>query len=84
MKGKIVVADDWVIDTYGKEFVKKLMDHEEHSEFIVPVTEDGKMAIVKLDNCRVKYYPAKHVHRTDDKGNEEKTEERYARAFGKA
>ena len=78
MKEKIAVLDDWVIDTYGKEFVKKLMDREEHSELIVPVTGDGKMAVVKLDNrtiIRVKYYPAKHVHRTDDQGNEEKTEE---------
>jgi hypothetical protein len=86
MKGKIAVSDDWVIDTYGKEFVKKLMDREEHSEFIVPVTEDGKSAVVKLDNrtiIRVKYYPAKHVHRTDDQGNEEKTEELYAKGIWK-
>ena len=34
MEEQIPVEDDWVIDTYGKELAKKLMDREDHSEFI--------------------------------------------------
>jgi hypothetical protein len=82
MTEQIAVTDDWVIDTYGKEFVNKLMDRAEHSEFIEPVAEDGRTTVLKLDNriiTRVKYIPPKFVHKTDDQGNEHKTEEVYAK-----
>jgi hypothetical protein len=38
MTEKLGVMDDWVIDTFGKDFVNKLMDRgEHHCEFIEPV-----------------------------------------------
>ena len=46
MTEQIAVTDDWVIDTYGKEFVNKLMDRAEHSEFIEPVAEDGRTTVL--------------------------------------
>ena len=72
------VTDDWVIDTYGKDIAGKLMDRAEHQEFIEPLNEDGVFASIKLDQrniCRVKYFPEKYVHMTNDKGIEHVTEE---------
>jgi hypothetical protein len=79
----IRVSDDWVIDTYGKELTKKLMDRGEHEEFIKPVNEDGRPIVLKLDQRqihRVKYYPAKLVHKTDDQGEDDMMPEVYAKA----
>ena len=84
MDEQIAVSDDWVIDTYGKDFVKKLMDREEHSEFIEPVNEDGRPTVLKIDDrkiTRVKYVPPKYVHKTDNNGNDHKTEEVYAKGI---
>jgi hypothetical protein len=50
------VTDDWVIDTYGKDIARKLMDRAEHQEFIKPLNEGAVFARVKLDQrniCRV-------------------------------
>jgi hypothetical protein len=76
LKGKatkeeiMILADDWVIDVYGKEVVNKLIDHGEHEDFILPMDKDGKLATFKLDNhliFRVKYVPPTFVHRYDEK-----------------
>jgi hypothetical protein len=56
------VPDDWVIDTYGKELANKLIDREEHSNFILPVNEEGMLATIQVDErkiIRVKYHPPK-------------------------
>ena len=56
----ITVPDDWVIDTYGKELAKKLIDRDEHSNFILPLNEDGMLATIQVDErkiTRVKYHP---------------------------
>jgi hypothetical protein len=70
MEEQIAVSDDWVIDTYGKDVVNKLMDREEHSEFIKPVTSDGRTTVLKLDDrtiTRVKYVPPKYIHKYDER-----------------
>jgi hypothetical protein len=59
---QISISDDWVIDMYGKELVKKLIDHDKNDEFIMPVTEEHKIT-------RVKYIPPKYVHKTDARVN---------------
>ena len=47
-KDNITVSDDWVIDTYGKDVTKKLMDHKEHNLFIKPpMNEDGRPIFFK-------------------------------------
>jgi hypothetical protein len=80
---KIKVSDDWVIDTYGKELTKKLMDREEHDLFIKPpMNEDGRPVFLKLDQRkihRVKYHPDKYIHKMDDQGKDQMTEEVYAK-----
>jgi hypothetical protein len=56
----MIVPDDWVIDTYGKELANKLIDREEHSNFILPVNEEGMLATIQVDErkiTRVKYHP---------------------------
>ena len=81
-KEHITVSDDWVFDTYGKDIANKLMDRGEHSEFIKPVNEDGRPIVLKLDQRkiqRVKYYPAKFIHKMDDQGKDQRTEEVYAK-----
>ena len=83
---RMSVTDDWVIDTYGKDIARKLMDRAEHEEFIEPLNEDGVFARVKLDQrniCRVKYCPEKYVHETDDKGVEYVTNEVHVKAMWK-
>ena len=84
----MAVTDDWVIDTYGKDFAKKFSDRGEHGEYIQPLREDGKIAKVKVDKCtvtQVKYYPPKYKHETDKDGsNERVTNEIYAEAVWKA
>jgi hypothetical protein len=80
------VTDDWVIDTYGKDIARKLLDHAEHQEFIEPLNQDGMFARVKLDQrniCRVKYCPEKYVHVADDKGIEHVTDEVRVKAVWK-
>jgi hypothetical protein len=82
----IFVTDDWVINTYGKDIARKLMDHVEHQEFIEALNQDGVFARVKLDQrniCRVKYCPEKYVHVTDDKGIEHVTDEVHVKAMWK-
>jgi hypothetical protein len=78
---KIKVSDNWVIDTYGKDLTKKLMDREEHNLFIKPpVNEDGRPIFLKLDQRkihRVKYCPDKYFHKTNDQGKDEMTDEVY-------
>jgi hypothetical protein len=74
----INVTNDWVIDTYGKDIARKLMNPVEHHEFIEPLNQDGVFERVKFDQrniCRVKYCPEKYVHVTDDKGIEYVTNE---------
>ena len=82
-KEHITVSDDWVFDTYGKDIANKLMDREEHDLFIKPpVNEDGRPIVLKLDQRkiqRVKYYPAKYIHKTDDQGKDQTTEDVYAK-----
>jgi hypothetical protein len=34
---EMMVTDDLIIDVYGTELDKKLIDHEEHEGFIKPV-----------------------------------------------
>ena len=59
------------------------MDREEHDLFIKPpVNEDGRPIVLKLDQRkiqRVKYYPAKYIHKTDDQGKDQTTEDVYAK-----
>jgi hypothetical protein len=58
----IFVTDDWVIDTYGNDIARKLMDRVEHQEFIESLNQDRLFARVKLDQrniCRVEYCPEK-------------------------
>ena len=78
--------DDWVIDTYGKELANKLIDHEEHQEFIKPVDEDGMLAMLKLDDrniTRVKYHPPRKLHKKDERGNDHVTNEVHAKGIWK-
>jgi hypothetical protein len=75
---EMTVTDDWVIDTYGKELANKLIDHEEHEDFIKPVNEHGMLAMLKLDDrniTRVKYHPPKYLHKNDERGNDQVTNE---------
>jgi hypothetical protein len=68
----VTISDDWVIDMYGKELAKKLIDCDENAQFIMPIAEDGRLAMIKVDECkitRVKYIPPKYVHETDARGN---------------
>ena len=85
---EMAVTDDWVMDTYGKDFAKKLIDRGEHGEYIQPLREDGKFAKVKVDErtiTRVKYYPPKYKHKTDKDGrNEHVTNEIFAEGVWKA
>jgi hypothetical protein len=60
---EIATSDDWVFDTYGKEFANKLIDREEHQEFVKPLDESGKLALIPFDTrniTRVKYFPPKY------------------------
>ena len=50
---QIVVTDDWVLDTYGKEFANKLIDREDHDGFIKTVTADGVLAVIPLDSRNI-------------------------------
>jgi hypothetical protein len=80
------VTDDWMIDTCGKDIVRKLLDRTEHQEFIEPLNQDGVFARVNLDQrniCRVEYCPEKYVHVTDDKGIEYVTSEVCVKAVWK-
>ena len=50
--------------------------HEEHEEFIKPVDEHGRIAMLKLDDrniTRVKYHPPTYVHKQDVHGNDQVT-----------
>jgi hypothetical protein len=61
----MILDDDWVIDAYGKELAKKLIDHGEHEGFLLPLDKDGKLATFKMDDrniIRVKYVPPTFVH----------------------
>jgi hypothetical protein len=76
LEEKLTVSDDWVIDMYGKELAKKLIDHDENNQFIMPITEDGRLATITVDErkiTRVKYIPPKYVHETDARGNDHVT-----------
>lgn len=78
VRDEMIVTDDWVIDTYGKDLAKKLMHREENDEFIEPLTEAGMLATVKIDQRGikgVKYYPEKFTHKTDEEGNDYVTDE---------
>ena len=69
---QIVVTDDWVLDTYGKEFANKLIDREDHDRFIKTVTADGVLAVIPLDSHnitrRVKYQPPSFYHKESETG----------------
>jgi hypothetical protein len=79
MNQLLIVPDDWVIDTYGKELTNKLMDRAEHHEYIQAVNdEDATLTVLKLDErkiIRVKYIPTTYVHRTDEWGKDITTKE---------
>jgi hypothetical protein len=73
LEEKLTISDDWVIDMYGKELAKKLIDHDKNDQFIMPITEDGRPATITVDECmitRVKYIPPAYVHKTDARGND--------------
>jgi hypothetical protein len=72
----LTISDDWVIDMYGKELAKKLIDRDENNQFIMPITEDGRVATITVDDLkitRVKYIPPTYVHKTDARGNDHVT-----------
>ena len=78
---KIRVSDEWVIDTFGKDVTAKLMDRGEHDNYMLPVNEEGRPIVLQLDQRRihrVKYFPAKYVHKTNDQGEDATTDEVYA------
>jgi hypothetical protein len=56
---QIVVADDWIIDTYGSHLFTKLIDRRMNHEFLkYPPTKDGKLAMLRFGEEtieRVKY-----------------------------
>jgi len=71
---EMTLSDDWVIDTYGKELAQKLIDCDEHGEFLMPKTEEGVVAKFPVDNrkiVRVKYVPATYVHSQDERNKKE-------------
>jgi hypothetical protein len=71
---EIAPSDDWVFDTYGKEFANKLIDREEHQEFVKPLDESGKLAMIPFDTTRnitrVKYIPPKYFQTKDERGKD--------------
>jgi hypothetical protein len=70
---EIKVTDDWVIDTYGTNIAHRLIDRDEHQEFMQPLDKDGNIVVLKLDDriiTRVKYLPAKYAHYKDKQGND--------------
>jgi hypothetical protein len=76
LEEKLAVSDDWVIDMYGKELAKKLIDCDENDQFIMPITEDGRVAMITIDDrkiTRVKYIPPAYFHETDARGNDNVT-----------
>jgi hypothetical protein len=78
---KIRVSDEWVIDTFGKDVTAKLMDCGEHDNYMLPVNEEGRPIVLQLDQRRihrVKYYPVKYAHKTNDQGEDATTDEVYA------
>ena len=84
LKEHIPVSDDWVIDTYGKEIASKLIDREEHQEFLKPVNDDGMLTVVKLDErkiIRVKYLPPKFMHKYDKTRGDHITDQVYAKGI---
>ena len=56
---RIVVSDDWIIDTYGFHVLTKLMDRRMNDEFLkYPLTNDRKLYMLRFDGDmieRVKY-----------------------------
>jgi hypothetical protein len=77
VKEEIMVTDDWVIDTYGKDLAKKLMHREENDDYVQPLTQDGLPATVMIDKRSIKgikYFPEKYMHITDKEGNTTKTD----------
>ena len=83
---QMTVTDDWVIDTYGKEIANKLIDREEHQQFIQPLDKDGKLVMLKLDDriiTRVKYLPTKYLHYKDGQGNDHVTNKVCAKGIWK-
>jgi hypothetical protein len=51
---------------YGKELAKKLIDCDKNNQFIMPITEDGRLAMITVDEhkiTRVKYI-GPHMFRT--------------------
>ena len=76
LEEKLTVSDDWVIDMYGKELANKLIDRDENNQFITPITEDGRLATITVDErkiTRVKYIPPAYAHETDARGNDHVT-----------
>jgi hypothetical protein len=68
----LTISDDWVIDMYGKELAKKLIDCDNNDQFIMPITEDRRLAMITVDErkiTRVKYIPPAYVHETDARAN---------------
>ena len=56
---RIVVSDDWIIDTYGFHLLTKLMDRRINDEFLkYPLTNERKLSMLRFDGDiieRVKY-----------------------------
>jgi hypothetical protein len=62
-----------VIDTYGTNLAHRLIDRDEHQEFMQPLDKDGNIVVLKLDDriiTRVKYLPAKYAHYKDKQGTD--------------
>jgi hypothetical protein len=75
---QLSVTDDWVMDTYGKEIAKKLIDREDHDGFMTTKTQDGVLTGIPLDKrkiTRVKYYPPSFFHKTSKTGCDKVTDE---------
>ena len=74
---KIILTDDWVMDTYGLVLTKKLMDRAENDGFLLPPTDaHGTLATVKVNDdkvVRLKFVPASFRSNQGKKGKLKKT-----------
>jgi hypothetical protein len=76
---QMLVTHDWVIDTYGKERAKKLIDREDHDGFIKTVKSEGVLAVIPQDErkniMRMKYHPPTFCHKLSVRGYDQITNE---------
>ena len=73
----LIVADGWVLDTYGKWIMRKLIDRAENNRFLLPPKNaQGSLPIIKINEdkvVRLKYVPDIYDHVTDEDGKVHKT-----------